>query len=848
MPYLPALTFGVPHHPVRVCAVQMDRELSRSRAILISNAVFGDERIPDLPGVVGCSSAMDALLTSDLCGWPSGRVETLQDVATPPELARNLVGLTEGIQDVLLLYYAGHGMRVPNGQLALALRDTSSNRTLLRHTAMIYRDIADILRGCPAATKLVILDCCHAELGNRASDQFQSADIDAEPVDGLYCIWASKEWEKARSPLSGGLTYFTGAFVDVVRTGIPGKPSQLTIDQIFTELRTRLLRANLPEPAQSGIRDAHHWPFARNAAPQESHRDLGVEIASLTRRLAEFEGMKAVTDAKVMTLQAEVERLRAQASDADTIQERRELQSAIDTAERLLDETTVAETSAGPAVHPEASGPLPGGSPSPGGRRETGEAAPRVLISDDHVPQSSAEPPQWAEDSHPSVSHDETARRETAPPRAVSNGDTVPTVAAPGADSSESASTTSPRSPNGSLIRRRTTTRRPRRRRTVIMAAGSVAVFGAAAAAVALTLPGSPPRATIPPSPSTVSSHADGIPGSLRPTSAPSAVHAKTPTLAATITAPGDANVNYATFSIDGKFLAIGLGNGDQIYIWNAVTCKYVTTITIPNGDLSPVAFTQNDAVLIITNGNSIDQVNLSTGKRTTIRTMTGIDWEISGDGSTLVQEDSTGDGFYVSNLSPGSHSTYLPVPGNGAIVSVAGGDFFALDNDGGRLIVNEQDDKSYVLNTKTGHVLATFDYSYRPLYFVPALSPDGDTVEVFSNGSGPTTLQDVATRTNITPPDSRWPKSDLEGIFSADGRLNGFFSTDGGFFATDGSGNAVEVWNIATRSHIVTVRDPSAKDQGVAALGPDGSELVTYGLWNSFSATTKQLYLWKNL
>ncbi len=120
---------------------------------------------------------MEALLTSDLCGWPSGQVETLQDMAAPPELARKLVELTEGVQDVLLLYYVGHGMRIPNGQLALALRDTSSNRTLLRHTAMVYKDIADILRGCPATTKLVVLDCCHAELGTgiRQSREWCSA-------------------------------------------------------------------------------------------------------------------------------------------------------------------------------------------------------------------------------------------------------------------------------------------------------------------------------------------------------------------------------------------------------------------------------------------------------------------------------------------------------------------------------------------------------------------------------------------------------------------------------------------------------------------------------------------------
>ena len=291
---------------------------------------------------------MEALLTSDLCGWPFGQVETLQDMAAPPDLARKLVELTEGVQDVLLLYYVGHGMHIPNGQLALALRDTSSNRTLLRHTAMVYKDIVDILRGCPATTKLVILDCCLAELGNRASDQFQSADIDAEPVDGLYCIWASKEWEKARSPISGGLTYFTDAFVNVVRTGIPRKPPQLTIDQIFTELRARLLRANLPEPAQSGIRDAHHWPFARNAAPPETHRDPDREIAHLLEQKAAVEERERVLQATVAERTAEVQRLRQQMEESESrsAAQRQRLDAELRAARARLGAATTAQAAA----------------------------------------------------------------------------------------------------------------------------------------------------------------------------------------------------------------------------------------------------------------------------------------------------------------------------------------------------------------------------------------------------------------------------------------------------------------------------------------------------------------------
>jgi tRNA A-37 threonylcarbamoyl transferase component Bud32 len=360
----------------------MDRDLSRSRAVLISNATYRDDGIPDLPAASGCTSAMTTLLTGDLCGWPSDRVESLPDLAAPHELARKIVNAIKGVQDVLLLYYVGHGIRTATGQLALALAETSADPELVPHTAILYEAIARILRGCAAATKIVILDCCHAELGNKANFQFQSADIDGEPVDGLYFIGASKQWEKAKSPVSGGLTYFTDAFINVVRTGIPGKPSQLTIDQIFTELRSRMVRSNLPEPVQSGIKDAHHWPFAWNSAPPDTHHDAGLQLKLLLQRLEETEGLKAVAEAKITALQVELSRLRRRASRPMTAQEQSQLETAIDITERIL-EDTVADAAAW-TESPAALSAVPGkpSQPVEGQHHDhsaAGKARPRLL-------------------------------------------------------------------------------------------------------------------------------------------------------------------------------------------------------------------------------------------------------------------------------------------------------------------------------------------------------------------------------------------------------------------------------------------------------------------------------------
>lgn len=247
----------------------MDRDLSRSRAILIGNSTYRpDSGIPDLPAATSCVPAMAELLTGDLCGWPTERIVRLMNLATPSDLARHLVSAVKDVQDTVLVYYVGHGLRTSQGQLVLALADTDNDPQSLPYTAMTYGAIAMILRGCPAATKLVILDCCHAELATRANYVFQSADDIAEayPVDGLYFIGASRTLEKAKAPIGGGLTYFTSAFLNIVREGIPGRPSELRLDQIFVEFRGRLLRGNLPEPVESGTRGAHQYPFARNAA------------------------------------------------------------------------------------------------------------------------------------------------------------------------------------------------------------------------------------------------------------------------------------------------------------------------------------------------------------------------------------------------------------------------------------------------------------------------------------------------------------------------------------------------------------------------------------------------------
>ncbi|MFJ8085548.1 caspase family protein [Streptomyces sp. NPDC096205] len=253
----------------------MDRDLSRSRAILIGNGVYADDRIPDLPAAE-CVTAMAELLTGELCGWPPDRVMSLVDVASPDDLARRVIEPIRDTQDVLLVYYVGHGMRTSDGQLALTMGNTDPDWEVLPHTAMLYENLAKILRRCRAATKLVLLDCCHAELSNQSNYLFQSADFgETYPIDGVYVIGASGKYEKAKTPLNGTLTCFTDAFLQVVSNGVPEfSAPTLPMERIFLELRARLRKNDLPTPVDSGARDARRFPFALNAAHPDHRKKL----------------------------------------------------------------------------------------------------------------------------------------------------------------------------------------------------------------------------------------------------------------------------------------------------------------------------------------------------------------------------------------------------------------------------------------------------------------------------------------------------------------------------------------------------------------------------------------------
>jgi glutamate transport system substrate-binding protein len=240
-------------------------DYSLSRAILIGTANYGDPGFTPLPAAANSLNAMRQLLaTPELCGWPKERITVLENPTDAPRLLQNIRRLTRETDEVLLVYFVGHGVLQRRAQLSLVLADTDSDDSDL--TGLDYQRIREILLDSIARVKIVILDCCYS---GRAIEALSDEGIaNSTETHGVYTLTASDRAAHV-VPLDrqhDTATSFTGEFVDLVRAGIAGEPEQLTLSTIYRHLRHRLQKRALPTPNQRGTDTADQFPFTKNAA------------------------------------------------------------------------------------------------------------------------------------------------------------------------------------------------------------------------------------------------------------------------------------------------------------------------------------------------------------------------------------------------------------------------------------------------------------------------------------------------------------------------------------------------------------------------------------------------------
>jgi serine/threonine protein kinase len=362
---------------------------------------------------------------------------------------------------------------------------------------------------------------------------------------------------------------------------------------------------------------------------------------------------------------------------------------------------------------------------------------------------------------------------------------------------------------------------RSRRRPSWKLWAPAAGVLGVAGVVAALTLPGS------------------GSPPAHKISSGPPPLHAGTPVLAHTLTVPGTAGTDDAQLSPDGKLLAADNATVSSIYVWNATTGAYLRKLTPPPSSTgtAEVYFSPDDKTLTALTYGAKDYTlyrwDLATGAGTAIRTLPNAQqWALSGDESKLFTP--SGDNVTLTNVSGGAVIAHLSLPPTWQDVST--------DDSGNEIMAASANGTAYVWDVATGKIVAHVTYRDKAApgastVNYPFLSPDGKTIVVSSNTSAPYSLWDVATGANITPKSARWAQDNGFCLFSDDGRVCG----------TQASNlDTIDIWDIATHRLLLSVTDQNVtQNMGVAAIGPNSSEVVVFGPWGPSNTLSHKLYVW---
>ncbi|MEO3973188.1 SUMF1/EgtB/PvdO family nonheme iron enzyme [Streptomyces sp. CAU 1734] len=264
-----------------------------SRAVLLGTGTFERPELPDISAIRNNLSALaEALRSERVWGLPRDHCVVVPDPSTNIELLDPIVAAAQQATDTLILYYAGHGLvDSKHGDLHLTLTTTDTRRI---YTAVPYSNVRDIVLDSRAARRIVILDCCYSgrALGTMADPA--TTVVNEASAEGTYILAAAAENKIALAPPGEPFTAFTGAFLDTLRTGIPGESEMLNLDAIYNQVLGRMRESSRPLPQKRDRNTAGRLSLVHNQAHpavldlhRAAHSFLQVDtgVAEVTRAL-----------------------------------------------------------------------------------------------------------------------------------------------------------------------------------------------------------------------------------------------------------------------------------------------------------------------------------------------------------------------------------------------------------------------------------------------------------------------------------------------------------------------------------------------------------------------------------
>jgi Caspase domain len=237
----------------------------RYRALLIGNSTYpaDEHNLQTLKGPVKDIAAVNRALIDPATGLFADVDVSLLPEATSSRAIRALGRFfgTATRDDVLLVYFSGHGKLDQSGRLHLCMQDTES--TDLLSTAVSSTRINEFADASRARNVIIVLDCCHA-------GAFRGGDLmDAVAGPGRYVLTSCRGTQLANdATVDNGTSYFTQHLVDGLLGAAADQDQDgyVTFSDLYAYVDRRLREAGkqIPQRRVTGDGDV---PLARRRPP-----------------------------------------------------------------------------------------------------------------------------------------------------------------------------------------------------------------------------------------------------------------------------------------------------------------------------------------------------------------------------------------------------------------------------------------------------------------------------------------------------------------------------------------------------------------------------------------------------
>ena len=146
-------------------------------ALIIGNSKYDDPKLAQLKTPAADSQALAKVLDDKTIGGFDSVTPLINQNETRVRIAISEFLTNKKPDDLVLLYFSGHGILDDRGRLYLALKDTQVN--LLKATSLPSSFLADEMDSCRSKRQILILDCCHSGAFARGAKGEQKAVTEA---------------------------------------------------------------------------------------------------------------------------------------------------------------------------------------------------------------------------------------------------------------------------------------------------------------------------------------------------------------------------------------------------------------------------------------------------------------------------------------------------------------------------------------------------------------------------------------------------------------------------------------------------------------------------------------------